>query len=248
MSRGGASGYDRHITIFSPDGRLHQVEYAFKAVKQAGLTSIGVRGVDTVCVVTQRKVPDKLIDPTCIAHCFKITSRIGVMMTGVPADIRSLLQEARQKAADFRFTYGYEIPVGVLAKQMADKAQVYTQHAMMRPLAAVSIYAGIDEEEGPQLWRVDPAGYVVGYRGCAAGAKEQPAINHLEKKLKDAGGADLSRDDTIQAAILALQTVLSEDMKAADLEVGVAGGPDGSFRVLRDEEVEEHLIAIAEKD
>jgi len=164
MSRGSNAGYDRHITIFSPEGRLYQVEYAFKAVKAAGYTSIGVRGKETVCLVTQHKVPDKLIDPTCMTNMYPITRRIGALVTGVVSDARSLVQEARKKAADFRFTFGYEIPVDVLAKQMAEKAQYYTQYAYMRPMAGVILFASIDDERGSQLWKTDPAGYCVGYR------------------------------------------------------------------------------------
>ncbi|RYR79854.1 hypothetical protein Ahy_A01g004655 isoform B [Arachis hypogaea] len=83
MSRGSGGGYDRHITIFSPEGRLFQVEYAFKAVKAAGITSIGVRGKDSVCVVTQKKVPDKLLDQTSVTHLFPITKYLGLLATGM---------------------------------------------------------------------------------------------------------------------------------------------------------------------
>ncbi|XP_064999535.1 proteasome subunit alpha type-6-like isoform X2 [Musa acuminata AAA Group] len=83
MSRGTGAGYDRHITIFSPEGRLYQVKYAFQAVKASGITSIGVRGEDSVCVVTQKKVPDKPLDQTSVTRLFPVTKYLGLLATGM---------------------------------------------------------------------------------------------------------------------------------------------------------------------
>lgn len=246
MSRG-SSGYDRHITIFSPEGRLYQVEYAFKAVKAAGITSIAVRGKDSVVFVTQKKVPDKLVDPTSITHMFKVTRYLGMLVTGQLADARSIVQKARSEAAEFRFKYGYEMPVDFLAKVLADQAQVYTQHAYMRPLGVISIIIGIDEERGPQLFKVDPAGYYVGYKATSAGQKDQEAENFLEKKFKN--NPQYSFDEAVQLAISALQNVISGDFRPAEIEVGVVqNDATRAFRMLADTEVEEHLTAIAERD
>ncbi|XP_038899956.1 proteasome subunit alpha type-6-like [Benincasa hispida] len=246
MSRGSGGGYDRHITIFSPEGRLFQVEYAFKAVKSAGTTSIGVKGKDSVCVVTQKKVPDKLLDQTSVTHLFSITKYLGLLATGITADARSLVQQARNEAAEFRFRYGYEMPVDVLAKWIADKSQVYTQHAYMRPLGVVAMVLGIDDEYGPRLYKCDPAGHFFGHKATSAGLKEQEAINFLEKKMKN--DPAFTYEETVQTAISALQSVLQEDFKANEIEVGVVRSGNPIFRVLTTEEVDEHLIAISERD
>ena len=153
-----AQGYDRHITIFSPEGKLYQVEYAFKAVKSTGNTTIAFRGDDTVCVVTQKKVPDKLVDPTSMTNMYRISDSVGLASTGPAPDARRIVQDARQKAADFRYKYGYDAPVDYMAQRMADTAQFYTQYAAMRPLGVMLMLLGIDEEKGPQLFKVDPAG------------------------------------------------------------------------------------------
>ncbi|KAG6485599.1 proteasome subunit alpha type-6 isoform X2 [Zingiber officinale] len=246
MSRGTGAGYDRHITIFSPEGRLYQVEYAFKAVKASGITSIGVRGKDSVCVVTQKKVPDKLLDQTSVTHLFPITNYLGLLATGMTADARSLVQQARNEAAEFRFKWGYEMPVDVFSKWVADKSQIYTQHAYMRPLGIVAMILGIDEEKGPQLFKCDPAGHFFGHKATSAGLKEQEAINFLEKKMKN--DPAFSYEETVQTAISALQSVLQEDFKATEIEVGVVKAEDPAFRVLSTEEIDEHLTAISERD
>lgn len=240
------AGYDRHITIFSPEGRLYQIEYAFKAARAPGLTSVAVRGSDSAVVVTQKKVPDKLLDPTSITHVFKITEKIGCVMTGLITDSKAQVQRARQEASEFRFKYGYDIPVAHLAKRVADINQVYTQHAQMRTLGCHMILVSVDDEKGPQVYKVDPAGHYYGYKATAAGVKEQEAVNFLEKQFKD-GESKRSTDDTVQLAIECLQTVLSADFKAQEIEVAVV--QEGQkFTKLTDEQVEVHLTAIAEKD
>lgn len=245
MSRGRDSGYDRRITIFSPEGRLYQIEYAFKAVKTPDLTSVAVRGSDAVAMVTEKRVQDKLVDASSVTQVYRITNNIGCVMTGSTPDSRAQVQRARMEASEFAFNYGYEIPVAYLAKRLADINQVYTQHPSMRTLGCIMIVGAVDEEKGPQLFKIDPAGHYYGYRATAAGVKEQEATNQLEKKVKKETA--LTTEQTIHQAIMTLQSVTSKDFKPGEIEVAVAA-KDQRFRILSDDEVEANLTAIAEMD
>ncbi|KYK60970.1 proteasome subunit alpha type 6 [Drechmeria coniospora] len=251
-----ASAYDRHITIFADNGRLYQVEYAFKAITAANIMSVGVRGKDCAVVLSQKKVPDKLIDPASVSHIFQISPSVGCVITGSIADARAFAQRAQGEAAEFRYKFGYEMPADVLAKRLANISQVYTQRAYMRPYGVATTIIALDSEFGPQLFKCDPAGYYIGYKGTAAGPKQQEALNHLEKKLRNKDHAEGTWEEVVELAITTLSTVLSMDFKKGELEIGIVGGPrkdgregtDAAFRMLTEDEIDERLQAIAEKD
>ncbi|WVZ66688.1 hypothetical protein U9M48_015877 [Paspalum notatum var. saurae] len=243
-SSGGSSGHhgrgtntvssDRLATIFSPEGRLYQVEYAGNAVRRAGVTSVGVRGADSVCVVSQRSgtaAKDKLLDTTSASCLFKITERLGLLATGIAGDGRALAHEARNQAAEFCFKWGYEMPPDVLAQWIADRAQILTQHVFKRPSGVVAMILGIDDEkETPQLFMCNPAGYLFGYKAASAGHRDREAVDFLEEKMKN--NPSLSFEETVKMAISALRFALKdEDLKSTEIENAV-GGTDEHLKAI----------------
>lgn len=126
----------------------------------------------------------------------------------------------------------------------------------MRPLGVATTLISVDEEYGTQLYKCDPAGYFVGYKATASGPKQQEALNHLEKKLKNKEYAPGSWEEVVELGIGTLSTVLSVDFKKGELEIGIVGGPradgkegtDSEFRTLSEEQIEERLQAISERD
>lgn len=238
------SDFDRQITIFSPQGHLYQVEYAMKAATGGGTTAIAVRGANSAAFVTQRKIPDRLIDPSSLTNIFRITDNIGVLCIGSLPDIKAQVDRIRYEANDFAFNNGFTMPTHALAKRIADICQVYTQEASSRALACMMLLIGVDDEKGCQVFKVDPAGHYLPYKAVSTGKYEPEAMNFLEKKVAELDGMD--KECTIEMAIMAMQHVLSTDFKGSEIEVAVVG-TDSKFRVLSDEEIETRINSIMEK-
>jgi 20S proteasome subunit alpha 1 len=87
---------EKTMKVFSPDGRIYQMEYAFKAVQQAGNTSIAIRGKDSVVVCCQKKVPDKLIVAETVSNIFNISDACGAIIVGNMCDARFIVSWLRQ--------------------------------------------------------------------------------------------------------------------------------------------------------
>lgn len=241
------SSYDHHISIFSPQGRLYQMEYAIKAASSAsGLTGIAIRAKDSCVVVTQKRIPDRLIDPKSVSHIFAITSRIGCLVLGMMADCKAQVQRARYEAAEFQMNYGYPVPVHVLARRIADIAQINTQSASMRPLSTVLLLIGVDDVKGPQVFKVDCAGHFLPFFAAASGLKEQEAVNFLEKRVEEI--KECGTDDVVRMAITCLGDVLGSDLRASDIEVAIVEGEAGNFRCLKEMEIDSHLNILADSD
>lgn len=257
-----SSGVDQHITIFSDKGKLHQVEYVFKAIKATTITTVALRGKDSAVAISQKKVPDKLIDPSSITNVYQISKSVGCVVAGSQPDARAAINRARSESNEFEHQYGYEMPADVLAKRMSNINQVYTQRAYMRPLGVMMTFVGYDdttefeEEKRPLVYMCDPAGHTSGYRAFAAGQKNDEANMAMEKALKENRFPTGGWEDVVEFGITILSTALGVDLRKNELEIGFvkAPGPDAvpgegaEFRKLTEDEIDERLQAIADRD
>ncbi|KAG5450696.1 hypothetical protein CRM22_001453 [Opisthorchis felineus] len=247
MSASSASGFDRFMTIFSPEGRLFQVEYSLKAVSVDGLISVGVRGEDCAVVASQLKLPDKLIDRESVTRLFRLTESAGCIMTGMLPDCYAQVHRARYEASNFKYKHGYEMPCDAIVRRIGEINQVYTQSAEMRPLGCAMLAIAFDQEYGkPQLYKVDPSGFVAGHKAVAVGDKQVAAMTFLEKELRKKENFDL--EEAIEVAVRCLSHIHSMEFKASELEIGVVSKSDPVFRKLTVEEVDNLLTTMAEKD
>ena len=234
------------MKVFAPDGRIYQMEYAFKAIHSFGQTSVAIRGNDSVVVCTQRKVPDKLIVAESITNIFSINDNLGVVMVGNMNDAKFVVTWLRNTAAQFKFKNGYGIPVPVLAQKYGHYMQKFSQHFGIRPFCVNTTLVGHDDEFGPQVYRIDPSGQTTGFRAVATGSKEQEAMTQLEKQWKKKEG-NWDTKETIETAIQVLQTVVSSDFKASEIEVGISTASHPQFRKLTEVEIEAYLNDLADK-
>ena len=163
--------YDRAITVFSPDGRLFQVEYAKEAVKR-GATAIGITSKEGVALVAFKSIHSKLVVPESLKKVFEVDSHICVTASGLIADARRLVDTARVDAQKHRITYNEPPSVDSIARSACDLMQVYTQYGGIRPFGVSLLIAGVDDQ-GPKLFEAEPSGAMTAYRADSIGANKK---------------------------------------------------------------------------
>ena len=195
-------GYDRAITMFSPDGRLLQVEYAKKTVRQ-GSTAIGVVCSDGVLLVADKRVVDTLVVPESVEKIWQIDDHIGASASGILSDARVLIDRAQLKAQQNRVTYDSEIDTSSIVKDICDLKQVCTQSGGLRPFGVSVLIAGIDDNT-PKLFETDPIGIYFQYRATAIGEGEIEVEEILHSEYKQ----DITIENGLKLCLKALKRVL----------------------------------------
>ncbi len=231
-------GYDRALTVFSPDGRLYQVQYAFEAVKQ-GWSTIGIKVNEGVVLAAEKAFIKPLMDISGIEKVSAIDTHIGVTFAGFGGDGRILIEYARVAAVQHRMTYGEPIPIEYLTKQVSDVKQTYTQHGGVRPFGASLLIGGVDSA-GPQLFKTDPAGQYFSYFATAIGRGETQIEEKLEKTYKQ----NMSLEEAVKLAIKLLKETSEQELKPINLEVGIIPVSTKTFYKYSLEEITEILKKI----
>ena len=187
-------GYDRAITVFSPDGRLYQVEYAIETVRR-GTIAVGVKCKDGIVIAVEEK-PRKLQISETAQKIFQIDDHVGVAAAGYIPDARSQVDNARFFSQSNKMIYDEPVEVETIAKHLADQCQQYTQYAGVRPYGVALILGGVVNNT-PQLYLTDPSGTYISYDAIAIGSGSDQVTDFLEKTYKE----DLSLDDAATLAI-----------------------------------------------
>jgi proteasome alpha subunit len=233
----GQMAYDRAITVFSPDGRLFQVEYAREAVKR-GTTTVGLKFKDGVALIIDKRVTSRLIEPTSIEKIFQIDEHIGCATSGLVADARALVDYARITAQINRVTYNERVSVEQLVKRICDYKQNYTQFGGVRPFGTALLVAGVDEF-GKHLFETDPSGALMAYKAGSIGAVRNTVIEIFEDKFEE----NISMNDSIMLGLEALQKATEGEPNVLSVEIGVVKVGE-TFRKLETKEVEKFVSKL----
>jgi len=224
-------GYDRAITVFSPDGRLFQVEYAREAVRR-GTTAVGIKAVDGVAVLVDKRITSRLMEPESIEKIFQIDTHIGAATSGLVADARALIDRARVEGQINRLVYDESIGVEVLAKRICDFKQTYTQYGGVRPFGTALLIIGAEDSKS-RLFETDPSGALLEYKATGIGAGRATVMEVFEEEYQE----DMDLEKAIILGLKALYKAAEGKFDAATTEIGVVKLDDKNFHKLEESDV-----------
>ena len=231
-------GYDRAITVFSPDGRLFQVEYAREAVKR-GTTSVGIKARDGVALLVDKRISSRLLEPQSTEKIFQVDDHIGAVTSGLVADARALVDRARVDAQINRVVYNEPIGIETLAKKIADHKQTFTQYGGVRPYGTALLIGGIDDT-GPRLFETDPSGALLMVKATGIGSGRNIVMEFLEEKYNE----DIDIGNAIRLGLEALYKPTEGKLTVDSAEIAAIDAKDNRFKKLGADELEEYVKSV----
>ena len=227
--------YDRAITIFSPEGRLYQVEYALELVKR-GAPIVGVSCKEGVVLAANETPESDLEDPEYFRKIFQLDDHVASAIAGLSSDARILIGQARVFCQSNKLLYDEAVDIEILARRIGDMAQVYTQHAGVRPFGVSMILAGVDDT-GSRILTTDPSGAYRGFKATAVGRKSEEANKILEENYTP----DLSLEDAIKLAVDAVKTASDTEITSKNVKIAVIKSDNKTFERIPEEKVATYL-------
>ena len=207
--------YDGDITIFSPHGRLYQVEYAREAVKK-GTTTIGLKFKDGVILLALKNIGSNLIEYSVMDKIKKIDTYISCTFCGLSADARNLIDFAREEVQINKFLYGGKVSIKFLVEALCEYLNVYSRFEIVRPFGVTLFIGGIDEK-GPHLYATDPSGAFFEYKALCEGKRNNIVTKYLEKYYKE----NMNIEKAIKLALQAIKKSTKIKITSKYIELAV---------------------------
>ncbi|MBA4436239.1 MAG: archaeal proteasome endopeptidase complex subunit alpha [Nitrosopumilaceae archaeon] len=233
-------GYDRAITVFSPDGRLYQVEYAIETVRR-GTIAVGVKCKEGIVFAVEEK-PRKLQISKNAQKIFQIDDHVGVAAAGYIPDARSQVDNARFFSQSNKMIYDEEVEVETIAKHLADQCQQYTQYAGVRPYGVALILGGVVNNT-PQLYLTDPSGTYISYDAISIGSGSDSVTDFLEKTYKE----ELTLDEASTLAAAGIYLSSEDKEGTSHIRMAHVKTETGLYELVSDEQVVSYANNAKEK-
>ncbi|XP_065310549.1 proteasome subunit alpha type-1 [Dermacentor albipictus] len=231
--------YDNDVTVWSPQGRLHQVEYAMEAVKQ-GSATIGLKSDTHAVLLALKRASSELS-----AHQKKIIpidNHVGVSIAGLTADARLLSKFMRSECLSNRYAHDTPLPISRLVTLLGNKMQVCTQRYDRRPYGVGLLVAGYDDM-GAHIYQTCPSANFFDCKAMAIGARSQSARTYLEKHLDEFKSCNL--EELVKHGLRALRDCLPNEVELSTKNVSIAiVGKDQDFTIYDDDRVAPYLASI----
>ena len=229
-------GYDMTPTMYSPDGRIYQVEYAIETVKR-GAIALGLQTKDGVIIAVEEKSRDLQVE-NITQKIFQVDDHIGIAAAGYIPDARVLVDSARFFSQSNKLTYDESVEVETVAKHLADQSHQFTQYSGVRPFGVALIIAGVDRK-GTRIFVTDPSGTYVPYSAVAIGGNSDEVTDFLEKNYKE----EMSMDDAMSMAVAAIN-LKSDEKGVKHIRMSRIKLDTKQFEKISNEELTKYAQAV----